>query len=189
MVKNKDNNLVKLVLTLTIIGIVSAVSLAFVYEWTIPYINEVQARKQKKAVFAVLPGADEYKEVHKDGVNFFEGYSESGQRVGVAIIATGGGFQGMIDVMVGTDTQTEKIYGIKILSHMETPGLGARITEAEYKNNFKNKPFEDYDVVKGIAKDEYDVVAISGATISSTKVTNIVEKAIQDIKRVYGSDE
>lgn len=183
-----DDRMSKLIITLTVIGIISALLLAFVYQWTLPHIKKHQAVAREKAVFAVLPGAEDYKGVKKDGLTFYEGYDEAGSRVGVALIITGGGFQGTIKLMVGTDPEAEKIYGIRILEHEETPGLGARITGKEYKSNFKNKAFGDYKVVKREVKNEKEVEAISGATISSRKVTNIVENAITKIKRVYGGE-
>jgi Na+-translocating ferredoxin:NAD+ oxidoreductase subunit G len=182
------NSTGRLILTLTVLGLISAFVLAFVFQWTMPLITQHQARAQEEAVFTVLPGADEYKEVNKGGQVFYEGFNRSGERVGVAIKTTGGGFQGMITVMVGTNPVDGKIYGIKVLEHQETPGLGAFITGEGYEENFKGKPFGDYRVVKRPAVDSYEVEAISGATISSTKVTEIVEKAVEDVKHIYGSD-
>ena len=183
-----NNRMSNLIATLTIIGIVSALVLAFVYQWTNPYIKHHQADARKKAVFQVIPEAKSYKEVKKEGITFYEGFNESGSRVGVAIIEKGPGFQGMIRVMVGANLNQKKINHIKILDHQETPGLGARITGEAYKSNFKDKPFGDYKVVKKSTDDQYKVEAISGATISSTKVTNIVEDAVKKIKSFYGSD-
>jgi electron transport complex protein RnfG len=90
--------------------------------------------------------------------------------------------------MLGTDPGSEKVLGLKILSHQETPGLGARITDTKYKNNFKEKPFGEYEVIKRKAETPYQVEAISGATISSDKVTDIVEKAIKQVQKVYGGE-
>ena len=180
------NNMAKLVVTLTVIGIISALVLAFVYQWTTPYINKHKVETKKEAVLTVIPDAAEYKKIEKKGKTFYEGFNKNGDRVGVAVITKGPGFQGIIKLMVGTNPQDGKIYGIKILSHQETPGLGARITGDEYKSNFKEKPFGEYKVVKKETDDPYQVEAISGATISSTKVTNIIEKAVAEIKSAYG---
>ncbi len=183
---DKSNNTGKLIATLTVIGIVSALILAFVYLWTTPYIEQHQAEAREKAIFNVLPGATDYNKVDKNGLTFYEGVDEAGNRVGVALIITGGGFQGQIRLIIGTDPVAEKIYAISILEHQETPGLGARITGEQYLSNFENKSFGDYRVVKGKAQKPTDVEAISGATISSTKVTNIVETGIEEIKSAYG---
>ncbi len=181
-----NNKTSGLIITLTVIGIVSAILLAFVYQWTTPYIEKHQAKAQEAAVFTVLPEAERYQEVTKDGMTFFEGYDSANSRVGVAMVVTGGGFQGNIELMVGVDLSKQQINTISILNHQETPGLGARITEKAYRNNFANKPFGEYQVVKREPTDPMQVEAISGATISSEKVTIIVENAIQKIQQAYG---
>ena len=179
----------KLIITLTVIGIISALVLAFVYQWTLPHIKEHQAREQKEAIFTVLPDAVDYKEVEKNGLTFYQGFDKSGSRVGIAQKTNGPGFQGIIELMIGVNPETKKIYGISILGHEETPGLGANIEGEEYKSNFKNKLFADFKVVKREAEKPSEVEAIAGATISSRKVTNIVEKAITNIKNAYGGEK
>mgnify|MGYP000002109681 FL=1 len=180
-----NKNIGKLVMTLTIIGIISALSLAFVYEWTTPYIEKHAAKARESGIFEVVPEAESYEEVTKNGIKFYEGY-KSGQRVGVALIEEGPGFQGMIKLMVGANPANGEIYGIKILEHEETPGLGANITTDSYKSNFEGKPFGEYDVIKRETSDPYQVEAIAGATISSEKVTRIVEDAVDKIQNAYG---
>ncbi len=180
-----NNNIGKLIFTLTIIGVISALALTFVYEWTTPHIEKHAAKAREEAVFTVIPEAESYKEVEKNGTTFYEGY-KSGQRVGVALIAEGAGFQGIIELMVGSDPANGEINGIKILSHEETPGLGANISTEDYKSNFHNKPFGEYEVIKRETNDPYQVEAIAGATISSKKVTQIVEKAVDKIQAEYG---
>jgi len=64
--------------------------------------------------------------------------------------------------------------------------LGANITTDSYKSNFEGKPFGEYDVIKRETSDPYQVEAIAGATISSEKVTRIVEDAVDKIQNAYG---
>lgn len=183
MEKNSTKNLI---LTLSIIGIISALLLTFVYQWTSPYIQANQAENQRKAINEVLSGAETIKQVEKDGETFYEGYSADGQRIGVAYKSSGGGYNGIIELMIGFDIENQKIFRISVLSHEETPGLGARITEQEFKSNFVNKPFGQYQVVKTPAQSELDVEAISGATISSVRTTRIIQDAVTKITKAYG---
>lgn len=182
----KKNSKKNLVLTLVTIGLISALVLTFVYEWTTPYIEANQAEQQKKAINQVLPDAQEIKEVEKNGDTFFEGYNSSGKRTGVAFINSGGGYNGPIEIMIGVNLEEEKIYEFSVLTHEETPGLGARITEAEYKSNFEDKPFGDYTVVKNPPSKETEVQAIAGATISSESVTKIIEDGLDKVTAAYG---
>lgn len=181
-----DTKIGKLVLTLTVIGIISAIALSFVYQWTTPYIEKHQLDARKEALKAVLPQAQEFEEVEKGDQAFFEGYDSGGNRIGVAMIASGPGYQNVIELMIGVNMNTENIYGIKILTHEETPGLGARITSNEYKENYNDKPFGEYNVVKSDPQSELEVEAIAGATISSKSVAKIVESAVDQIQEAYG---
>lgn len=176
----------RLIITLTVIGIISALSLAIVYEWTSPRIDEHQVEKQNEAVKNLLPEAEEIEETEKEGTEFFEGRDGSGNLVGVVVSLAGSGFQGEIELMVGADPAGEKIFGIEILQHEETPGLGARIEEKSYRNNYRDKPFGEYEVVKSETEDENEVEAIAGATVSSESVARIVEDAVEKLKTVYG---
>lgn len=181
-----DTKISKLILTLTVIGIISAIALSFVYQWTTPYIQKHQAEARQQAVKSVIPNAEEFEETQKNGQTFYEGYDSGGNRVGIAMIASGPGYQNVIELMIGVNINNEKIYAIKILSHEETPGLGARITGEEYKSNYVDKPFGEYNIVKSEPQTELEVEAIAGATISSTSVKNIVEDAIIKIQNAYG---
>ena len=183
MEKNSTKNLV---LTLTIIGIISALLLTFVYEWTTPYIQANQARKQKQAINEVLPGVEKVEEVEKDARTFFEGYDSNGNRIGIAYQISGGGYNGPIEIMVGVNLNQNKIYQFSVLNHEETPGLGARITETKFKSNFENKSFGDYEVIKTPPSEENEVQAVAGATISSESATRIIEDAVNIITKAYG---
>lgn len=186
-----ETKMSRLILTLTLIGLLSALILTFVYEWTIPKINQHQEKAKMEAINQVLPGieSDDIKEVNKNELTFYEGYS-SGIIQGVALIVNGGGFQGEIKLVVGANPVGGEIYGIQILEHQETPGLGANIETDNFLNNFKEKPFftegKRYKVVKRPVSNKMEVEAIAGATISSEKVTNIVEEAVKSIQQEYG---
>ena len=77
------------------------------------------------------------------------------------------GFGGDIGVMIGYDLKNDTLTGIGILVHKETPGLGARVSELSFTNNFKDKSISDKFTIK---KDGGAVDAVSGATISSRGV-------------------
>jgi electron transport complex protein RnfG len=92
----------------------------------------------------------------------------------------------MIEIMIGVDLNEEKIYEFSVLNHAETPGLGARITEPQFKSNFEDKTFADYTVVKTPPQKETEVQAIAGATISSVSVTRIIESGLDKVTAAYG---
>ena len=93
----------------------------------------------------------------------------------IAFEVKSGGFGGDIGVIVGFHKDKSALAGIGITTHKETPGLGARITEDTFTNNFKNKGLSE----KFKVKNENGVIdAVSGATISSKAVCSAVTKAI-----------
>lgn len=187
MVEKKDNNsILHLVLTLTVIGILSAFILSFVYQWTDPHIERHRLEAQEDAIFSVLPETVEYDTNEIEDLTFFEGFSEDGRNTGIAVLIEGNGFQGPIELMVGTDPERGIIHGITILEHQETPGLGARITENEFLQYFEEKAFGEYRLVDQKPEHEEEVQAISGATVSAESVVEIVEQAIEKVQEEYG---
>lgn len=98
--------------------------------------------------------------------------------IGYVLKVTSKGFHGAIDFVVGISNE-DTVTGIKVLSHSETPGLGAKISEEKFTERFKNKPATDYlEVVKVTPNKDNEVEAISGATTSSKASVNAVNEAI-----------
>ncbi|MDY6969168.1 MAG: RnfABCDGE type electron transport complex subunit G [Spirochaetota bacterium] len=94
----------------------------------------------------------------------------------LAFEVSAGGFGGDIGVIVGFNKEKNTLSGIGITTHKETPGLGARITENTFTNNFKDKALNEQFKTK---KDNGIIDAVSGATISSKAVCSAVTKAIR----------
>ncbi len=182
----KNNSIAKLVITLTIIGAFGALFLAGVYEWTIPHILEHEARAREQAIMEVLPDLDYYEEVTHNDKIFYEGYDENDNLVGVAVSLKGGGYAGEIEIMIGTDPQEGKILNIYVLNHQETPGLGARITEEQFREDFKDAPFSELEIVQRTPEEPYEIEAIAGATMSVEAVKNIVSDVGDIVTEHYG---
>jgi len=91
--------------------------------------------------------------------------------------------------MVGVDT-TGTIKGIKIMQQVETPGLGTKVEEVRYGENFSW--FQDQflnHVAQGLAvdKDGGKIISVTGATISSRAVANSIKKGLSKLeKKVKG---
>jgi len=100
---------------------------------------------------------------------------KDGKPWAIAFEGKGTGFGGDIGVMVGFDLEKNVLTGIGILTHQETPGLGARISEPLFTDGFKNKPLTAVFKVK---KEGGEVDAVSGATNSSRGVCAAVQKCV-----------
>ena len=179
----------KMIAVLTAIALASGGILAYTYVSAIDSIEKNNEEAKKRAVAKVLPGVQEYKEVKIDKhTSYFIGRKD-GEVIGYAVLTEGSGFQGMIKLMVGFDRDVTKITGLEILENVETPGLGNRITEDWFKEQFKDR-MPELCVVKGRKpENEHEIMAITGATISSKAVTKIVNQAFEKLKKALGGEE
>lgn len=189
------NNVVKMFLNLTIIGILSGVILAGVFEVANPYILLNKEKELKEAIFVVLPGAVDYDTIekgsHQDKLTLYRGLGADGEPVGIAFKAEGVGFQGNIVLMVGLGMDYLELKGIRILEQLETPGLGNRIGEPEFEVQFRGvkiKPRVEYIKYRKPEKPN-QIQAITGATISSAAVVKNINRAISDVMEKFPRDE
>ncbi|OGO76650.1 MAG: hypothetical protein A2Y23_06570 [Clostridiales bacterium GWB2_37_7] len=173
------NSTAYLIIVMVVISLASGLVLALTYNFTIPSINEIAAREQEQAILAVIPGATKYETYESAPFPMYKGIDDSGSIKGVAYVIEGGGFQGIIKIMVGIDMQNQALTGIKILSHSETPGLGARITEDWFQSQFAGKSINDAFVAR------QDVEAITGATISTKAVSRLLKESIPNVVEQY----
>ena len=98
--------------------------------------------------------------------------------VGWCVNVSSKGYGGMVGFVVGI-TKDGTVKAINILSHSETPGLGAKSTEPEFYTQFNDKDKLPLKVVKGSASNPDEIAAISGATITSNAVTDGVNGAVK----------
>jgi electron transport complex protein RnfG len=81
---------------------------------------------------------------------------------------------------VNSDLEVE---GLQVLSHTETPGLGAEITKPAFQSQFAGKGSSGPLAVN---KDGGEIVAISSATISSRAVVKGVN-TVRDLALALGA--
>ena len=102
---------------------------------------------------------------------------------GWVIKASGAGYADKIELLFGVNPKVEKIGGIFILDQKETPGLGNKIVEEGWRNQFAQKPLDQPLVAtKTKATQPNEIDAITGATISSVAVTDIINTAVADLR-------
>ena len=183
MAKKKESTLINMVVALLVITAVSGGVLGLVYGMTKDAIAEVDQKKNEAAIQAVLPldGEITYKadtlKYNYDGADLTFpcnlAYDANGNFQGIAIKTNEGGFGGKIDMMVGF-LADGTIKGTSVLSHAETPGLGANMT-GKFKDQFVDKNPASYKLT--VSKDGGDVDAITAATITSRAFSKAVDKA------------
>jgi electron transport complex protein RnfG len=182
------------------IGLVCGLLIVVVFEVTRPVIERKRIEALERAVFHVLPDAASSRTFRLDGDGRFRalvgraegatvvhaGYDAGGSLVGVAVAAEGMGYQDVIRVLYGYSIAQEAIIGIRVLESKETPGLGDRIeTDPAFLANFTRldvsldaagsgiaNPIEP--VKHGKKEQPWQVDGITGATISSVAIANIL---------------
>ncbi len=174
-----------MVVALLVIAAVSGGVLGLVYGMTKDTIAKVDQKKNEAAIQAVLPleGEITYKadtlKYNYEGVDLTFpcnlAYDANGTFKGAAVKTSEGGFGGKIDMMVGFAADGI-IKGTSVLSHAETPGLGANMT-GKFKDQFVDKNPASYKLT--VTKDGGDVDAITAATITSRAFSKAVDKAYQ----------
>ncbi|MFH1057356.1 MAG: RnfABCDGE type electron transport complex subunit G [Pseudomonadota bacterium] len=179
----------KLVVVLGLICGISGFVLAYVKDLTKGPIEYAKIKNVKEpAVKAVLGGYDN--DPIKDRISFPVGADKygrplslvvfpakkGGKTFAVAFESSGNGYKGPIGVMVGIDVDANKLTGISVVGHTETPGLGARILETSFTDPFKGQSLE-----KDLGKD--NIQALSGATLSTNGVLAAVNAARETLAK------
>lgn len=176
---------VKLGITLLLITAIVAGLLGAVNYITKDKIKENTDQKIRDAISLVLPEANaEPEEVDLTDADKANGITKV-YRLGdcYALELEVGGSQGIIDLMVGVDG-AGSVQGVQIISHSETPGLGA----VAASNGSKGESFRSQFVGKTgevkVTKDGGEITALTGATISSRAVCSAVSIATAYVEGV-----
>lgn len=171
-------NILKLGFTLAAYATVACVSLAFVYNVTAPAIERVKQEKAGAGMKIVFEQADSFVPVQnfeRDSANPIAinalYTAEKGGKVLGAVVEAAGPTYDKATMLIGLDLN-RTITGIQFLSLTDTPGFGQRANEPEFLNRFKNLNAE-----KTLEAGK-DFDGLSGATITTKGVTNIVNYAV-----------
>jgi len=107
-----------------------------------------------------------------------------GQTDGWVVKASGQGYADKIELLVGVNAKAETITGLFILDQKETPGLGNKIMEPVWRSQFNNKATQQQlTAVKTKASAANEINAITGATISSKAVCDIVNQSLNNLRQ------
>ncbi len=125
--------------------------------------------------------ADQFKKYDKTGAYV---YRKDGQIQGYAIPFSGQGFWDKIEGVIGIAPDRTTITGVTFYEQKETPGLGARIDEDEFRKQFVGKKIKDSDKPIGIVPPaqtlaENEVHAVTGATQTSIRLQTLMNADIR----------
>ena len=174
-----------------------------------PRIEQNRIDKLNRLTRALLPEAESFVALDteieivsirgtKETVEVYKAVSED-ECVGWSFNAAGSGFQDKIELVVAVDKDFQKIAGFSILASNETPGFGDQIKYDYFRDQFKGAPAEELALVKTGEGDpktiDSEIVAITGATVSSEAVVEIINNSVTQIrnqmqdKRLIGNDK
>lgn len=187
----KNEKPIVLSLVLLTISVVVALLLAFTNSITKDKIAANKIKEQNVAKQEVLAAATQFEETEfSDETGLvkavYQGKDGSGNPVGWCVSVTPSGYGGELDLMVGVFPDGT-ISGMKVVSLSETAGLGAKAAEPAFSSQFTGKPADgSLTVIKSGTPKENEIMAISGATITSRAVKDGVNAAAQAAMKLNG---
>lgn len=122
---------------------------------------------------------DNIKDIELSGISLYE-YSEQGETIAYAVPFTGAGLWGSISGYLGVSPELDEITGLVFTSHSETPGLGGRIDELEYKEQYRGLVIDDGSKLAYGEDGGGQIDAITGATSTSNAVLKILNELLDE---------
>ena len=98
----------------------------------------------------------------------------------------GYGLWGTLYGYLSLDSDLNTVKGIEYYEHKETPGLGGEVDNPNWKSDWNGKRIYSNDgsvglyVTKGLSSTEYEIDGISGATLTTNGVTNMIKYWLGD---------
>ena len=196
----KKDSFMKDALVLSLITLISGCCLGGAYGLTKQKIYEINMASTIASYKQVMP-AEEYDDAtyadalttaQSDGkiatdkggaslISVVAAKDASGAETGYIVKGSAAGYGGSVIVVVGVDADL-KVTGISFPETLpETAGLGQKATEPAFYEQFAGKGTK-LSVKKGGGAGEDEIDAISGATITSTAVTNTVNAATEFVQ-------
>ena len=176
----------KIIGVLTAVCTICAFSLSFVNSMSQQKIALNAEKRIADSIQALVPGST-IKERSLEGEPLYELYDQSGTLQGYAFLAQGQGYQGAIRILAAVDAGLSEIKGIEIIDSVETPGLGAKINDSDFKDQFKGLDANrSIEVVKSKTAGANMIQAISSATITTRAVVTILNERLLSLKKELG---
>jgi electron transport complex protein RnfG len=189
----------RLILTLAAAGAMAGLAIVLVFGWAEPKIEAHRAEALRAAITEVLGGPERYETLYVvDGSlttvlpanvdstaldRIYAGYAADGSEMGFAIAGEQPGYQDIVGLIFGYDAESGQLLGMKVLESKETPGLGDKIEkDSAFVSSFRGV----VPLIKGVKArtgtgSEHEVDMITGATISSRTVIEIINKRMESI--------
>lgn len=198
-----DKVMIKNAFILTMITLVAGIALGVTYEVTKEPIAAANEAAKQAAYTEVFESASSFvldEEMDLEQANIFlaqNGYEndtldeivyayQGDELLGYVLsVSAGDGYAGNISFSCGI-TNDGNVNGISILSINETPGLGMKALEDDFKNQFKDVPSTIFEVVKVEPTNDSQIQSISGATYTSKAITGGMNACVAYFTEMLG---
>jgi Na+-transporting NADH:ubiquinone oxidoreductase subunit C len=186
-----------LVITVVCIAVVSSIHLS---TKELVELNETLFLKEAVLFAANVPAGETPAEIitayeerisevldDEGSIKYFQILGESGNEAsGYVVFQDGAGLWGRIEAVVGYESDLETLTGVDFIRQNETPGLGARIMEVWFREQFRGKTGPFTMVPEGTvnATDQFD--AITGATRTSMAVLKMMNTSVANVTSIVG---
>ena len=118
-------------------------------------------------------------------LSYYEAKSDS-VLLGYCFPISGSGLWGTIQALLAVTPDFGKIINIEIVNQNETPGLGGRITENWFKEQFQGKVLFNNSIIRSFVliteneiSEDNEINQITGATASSKAVVDMIYKNVK----------
>jgi Na+-transporting NADH:ubiquinone oxidoreductase subunit C len=113
-------------------------------------------------------------------------YNEGGETLAYAVPFEGGALWGTIAGYLGVNAERTELTGLSFTAQNETPGLGGRIEETGWLEQFRGLPISQGGQLRFGVGDGWRVDAVTGATQTSAAVMRVINRTLQE--RVFSGE-
>lgn len=172
----REDSILKIALNLTIVCFLSGAVIAGVYTLTAPVAAQESINQRNKAMQELVPQAQSFQAVgERDG--WYKAIQD-GKVAAFVVPAESKGYGGTIKMLAAV-APDGRVLDFKILAHNETPGLGDRAAQPQFRQQFAGKMPDQLEVVK--TPTDKNIQALTGATITSRAVTQGIKQAAEQV--------
>lgn len=109
-------------------------------------------------------------------------YIAKGEAAGTVVVkAVGPGLWSTLEVLLAVAPDRQTLAALRVLAQAETPGLGGRIAETAFQEQFRGKAVRPQLAIVKFAMADHQVDAISGATRTCKALETIINRAVQQL--------
>ena len=186
---------ITMVVVLIVSAALSALILGWIYNYTKPIVEINKEEKLKRTILdafgmeynddTIIDSFDSNIEIFdKQEITYYRTFTKQAdgekQYSGIAVELLGSGFWATIKIVIALNDDMETIRGFTIVEQAETPGLGGRIVEPWFLDQFKGKKVKPalHIISNRQGDNPNEIDAITGATETSKALDTIINEGL-----------